>query len=126
MKIYFYDVESADGSGIISKAQRFDVSQLAIIAENERFFAVNDAKFSTIEKENDKDRCRIYPVLNESSISIYNSDKVWGNRIHYMMFSDKPVTPASIKKKIECEIDKRFGYFIGKVDLAFIMKGAKS
>lgn len=122
MKIYYYDVESADGSGIISKVQKFDVEHLSIIAENDRYFAVNDARFSTIEKESDKDRCRIYPVLNEPTISINNSDRVWGNRIHYTMFSDKPVTPASIKKKIEREIEKKFGYFIGKIDLSFIIK----
>ncbi len=124
-KIYYYDVEKADGSGILSAVQKFEVTELSVIGENDKYFVVDDSRFSTIEKEGDKDRYRLYSVLNEPSVSIYNNDNCWGNRMHYTLYSETTVTPASIKKRIEREIDKRFGYFTGKVDLSFIMKGEK-
>lgn len=124
-KIYYYDVESADGSGILSAVKKFEVSELSLVGENDTYIAVNDSRFTTIQKECDKERCSIYPVLNDPSVSIYNNDNCWGNRLHYILYSETTVTSASIKKRIEREIDKRFGYFTGKIDLSFIMKGAK-
>lgn len=124
-KLYYYDVESADGSGIFSATKKFEITEVTVLAVNDKYLVVNDAKFTTIQKDCPNDRYRVYAVLNDPSICIHNNDSCWGNRIHYSLYSETTVKPDAIKKKIEREILKRFGYFIGKIDLSFITKGAK-
>jgi hypothetical protein len=118
--IYHYSVESGDGSGIISASKGFDVKKLSVIGENDEYMAVDDYRFSTIKKKAERGSVQIDSILNRPSISIQNNDSCWGNRIWFSLYSEEKVTAKFIRRAIEKEIEKRFGYFTGKVDLSFI------
>jgi hypothetical protein len=118
--IYHYEVEVMDGSGVLSAEKRFDVIKLNVVGENDEYLAVDNRHFSTIQKKLERGDHPIYDVLGRCSISIYNADNCWGNRIWLSLFVESPVTSKFIKRAIEKEIEKRFGYFTGKVDLSFI------
>lgn len=118
--IYRYEIESSDGSGCIGASKRYDVKKLRVIGENEDFLVVDDHRFSTIKKTGNKDDAFLHTILGRPCITIHNADKCWGNRIWFSLFSSTPVKPQFIKRQIQKEIDRRFSYFTGKVDLSFI------
>jgi hypothetical protein len=124
--IYHYKVETSDGSGILSAEKRFDITQLDVIGQNEEYLVVNDLRFTTLKKRKERGEHPTCEVIGRCSISIYNSDKCWGNRIWLSLYSEKPVTTRFIRAAIETEIEKRFGYFTGKIDLSFITEKANA
>lgn len=125
--LYFHKVEVSDGSGIIrGEEASFDVSLIEVIGENDKYVVVKDFTFTTIQRRLERNDSRIYPVIGDPSISIFANDRCWGNRIWYRLYSEKTIKPFVIRNQIEREIEKRFGYFTGAIDLSFITKkGAK-
>lgn len=116
--INHYYVEISDGKGLISGNNRLDITELEIIGENERYMVVNDHRFTTIDKEAAK--YGLGEPLERESISISANDSVWGNRVTYSLYTFSKKRAASIRKAIEKEIQKRFGFFIAGIDLSVI------
>lgn len=117
-KIKHYRVEVTDrlSPGIIGPKQEFQVTEFNVIAENDRYLAIDDYRFTSLRKEKSKyDAC-----LNQVSICLYANDSVWGSRITYSLYTDKTKRASTIRKEIEAEIAKKYGFFLGKIDLAFI------
>jgi hypothetical protein len=123
MKIKHYLVEVTDPMfpGILGCEQRFTCSEFNVIAENERYIAIDDHCFTSIHKES---KWQHDTRLNKPSISLFSRDSVWGNRITYRLYADKPKRASTIKREIEAEIAKKFGFFLGKIDLSFINDSA--
>lgn len=117
-KIKYYRVEVTDprDPGIIGHEQKFEVTVFNVIAENDRYIAIDDYRFTSLRKEKTKyDSC-----LNQVSISLWANDTCWGSRITYSLYTDKVKRASTIKKEIEAEIAKKYGFFLGKIDLSFI------
>lgn len=121
-KIRHYRVEVTDKTrpGILGPEQKFCVSEFSVIAENDRYVCIDDSRFTSLSKERRSyDTC-----LNQVAIHLYENDSVWGNRITYSLYTDKVKRAATIKKEIEAEIAKKYGFFLGKIDLSFINDGS--
>ena len=115
-KIKHYRVEVADASGILGIERKFEVEELNVIGENDRYVVVDNYCFTSLRKEKAKyDTC-----LNQVSIHLYANDSVWGNRITYSLYTEATKRASTIRKEIEAEIAKKYGFFLGKIDLSFI------
>lgn len=117
-KINHYRVEVTDpkSAGIIGPKQEFAVTEFNVIAENDRYVAIDDYRFTSLRKDKYKyDTC-----LEQVSIHLSANDNVWGNRITYSLYTEKTKRASTIKKEIEAEIAKKYGFFLGQIDLAFI------
>lgn len=117
--IKHYRVEVTDrlNPGILGAEQKFEVTELKVIAENERYIAVDDYRFTSIHKDS---KYKYDTALNKASIGLYANDSCWGNRITYSLYTDKTKRASTIKREIEAEIAKKYGFFLGKIDLSFI------
>lgn len=109
-RINEYRVEFADNSGIIGSEKRFEKNVRNILAQNDRYLCIDNYGFSTIEKKG----------IGKPSISIYNNDRIWGNRVTLTLYSYKNVRPSTIRSHIERRIKKKFGFFQDRIDLSFI------
>ena len=121
--VFYHRVEITDGTGIILDADGYSVSEVAVVAENEKQIVVEGkyGLFSIIRKEKrDYDTC-----LNTEHIGINTRDSVWGNRVTYTLYSYKKKRASSIRKAIEAEINRKLGFFIGGVDLSCIKDETK-
>ena len=116
--IYHHYVEIADASGILGAANKFSVTALDVLAENDRFMVVNDAYFTTLDKTAAK--YGVGSPLGKEKISTSANDSVWGNRITYSLYSEKRKKADTIRRAIEREIEKRFGFFARGIDLSVI------
>lgn len=116
--ILHHCVEIADSTGIIGAENKFEVTPLEVLAENDRYMVVNDRTFTTLDKTGAK-YCAGQP-LGEEKICTMSNDRVWGNRIQYSLYSEKRKTASAIRKAIEKEIHKRFGFFASGIDLSII------
>lgn len=117
-KIKHYRVEVTDpkSAGIIGPQQKFEVTEFNVIAENDRYLVIDDYRFTSLRKEKSKyDTC-----LEQVSIHLSANDSVWGNRITYSLYTVKTKRASTIRKEIEAEIAKKYGFFLGKIDLSFI------
>lgn len=116
IKHYRVEVTDRMRPGILGAEQKFEVTEFNVIAENERYIAIDDYRFTSLRKEKAKyDTC-----LNQVSISLHSNDSVWGNRISYSLYTDATKRASTIKREIEAEIAKKYGFFLGKIDLSFI------
>jgi hypothetical protein len=123
-KIYLHHVDVLDGKGAIRGRSKYDVVELNVIGENERFIVIDDAYFTTIEKAGKKDEFRVYPLLNIHSTSVFCNDSTWGSGVWYKLYSYERVSPSKIRADIRAAIKKKVGFFMDKIDLSFI-KDAK-
>lgn len=117
-KVFYHRVEITDGTGIIKDADGFSVSEVEVVAESEKqlVVAAKHGRFVVISKQKTRyDTC----------IGVETRDKVWGNRVSYHLYSYKRKRAASIRKAIEAEINRRFGFFISGIDMSCIDDGAK-
>lgn len=121
--IFHYRVEIADSKGLLGPKNEFVVEELEVIGENDRYMVLNDRTFTTIDKKGDK--YSIGVPLDREVIGLSANDSTWGNRISYSLHTFKKKTAASIRKAIEKEVIKRFGFFIGGLDLDVIKDPAK-
>lgn len=116
--VKYYRVEVTDKTrpGILGAEQKFEIVDLNVIAENDRYLAVDDYCFTSIRK----DKSDYQTCLNKPVIGLYSNDNVWGNRITYTLYTEGSKRPSTIVKEIEAEIAKKYGFFLGSIDLSFI------
>lgn len=117
------EAEITDGSGIISDGPKKAYTQkvVPILKENDSYIVIDDEKFTKLQKHGKGDRYTIYPVLNNHSISLNRHDSCWGNRIYYSEYSTSKTRPCTVRRRIERELLTEFGFFMGGIDLSFIM-----
>lgn len=117
-KINHYLVEVTDpkSAGIIGPKQEFKVTELNVVAENDRYIAVDDFCFTSVRKE----KSRYDTCLEQPRISLTANDSVWGSRIMYSLYTGKTKRASTIRKEIEAEVAKKYGFFLGQIDLSFI------
>lgn len=116
IKHYRVEVTDARNPGIIGPKQEFKAIELNVVAENDRYIVINDSCFTSVSKEKSKyETC-----LEQTSIGLSANDSVWGNRITYSLYTTKTKRASTIKKEIEAEIAKKYGFFLGAIDLSFI------
>lgn len=124
--IRHYYVRISDRAGIIKDPDKFEVSELNVIAENNINMVVDDLHFTTIKKEkSDYSTC-----LEKPSICLNHGDRVWGSRITYSLYTEKTKRTATIKAEIEKAVMNKFGFFIKGLDLSVVsgkdlVKGGK-
>ncbi len=111
-----YKVEISDGSGILGSENKFQKKILNVIGENKTNFVVDDEHFTTVRKL----KCTYLTSLDEREISISNNDSCFGNRISYTLFTYTNKRAKTIRKEIEEEVERRFGFFTGRLDLSVI------
>lgn len=116
--IYHHYVEISDSAGIMGANNKFTVSTFTVIGENDRFMVVDDTTFTTIDKSNAK--YSIGTPMGKEQIHTYANDTVWGNRITYSLYSEKRNKAEAIRKAIEKEVGKRYGFFAKSIDLSVI------
>jgi N-methylhydantoinase A/oxoprolinase/acetone carboxylase beta subunit len=121
--ILHHYVEISDDGGLLGRANKFEVADLEILGENDRYLVVNDRTFTTIDKTAAK-YCVGRPFGKEE-IHITANDRVWGNRITYSLYSHKRKKAEAIRKAIEKEVQKRFGFFTSGLDLSIIKDAAQ-
>lgn len=117
-KINHYRVEVTDpaNAGILGSEKKFEVTSFNIIAENDKYVAIDDYRFTSLRKEKSKwDDC-----LDQASISLYANDSCWGTRVSYSLYTEKAKRASTIKKEIEAAIAKKYGFFARGFDLSFI------
>lgn len=124
--IIHYKVEISDSTGKIDKnVSEFKRRIYRTIGENERYLCINDEYFSTICKmQPPNDGFKLYPHLDDASLSIYAADRFWGNRITYSLYSTIEVPASVIRAAIKKAVKKTLGMFLDGVDLSFIKDGA--
>lgn len=117
--IKHYRVEVTDrlNPGILGAEQKFEVTELNVIAENDRYIAVDDYCFTSIRKDS---KYEYDTRLNKASIGLHANDSCWGNRIRYSLYTDATKRASTIRREIEAAIAKKYGFFLGKIDLSFI------
>ena len=117
IKHYRVEVTDRSNPGILGAEQKFEVTELNVIAENDRYIAVDDFCFTSIRKDS---KYEYDTRLNKPSIGLRANDNVWGNRISYSLYTDATKRASTIKREIEAAIAKKYGFFLGKIDLSFI------
>lgn len=122
-KIKHYRVEVADrlNPGLFGAEQKFEVTELNVIAENDKYIAIDDYRFTSLHKDS---KYKYDTCLNKVAISLFANDSCWGTRITYSLYTDKTKRASTIKREIEAEIAKKYGFFLGKIDLSFISDAA--
>ena len=119
--MFEYKVIICDNTGIIKEDNSFTKAERKVVAENDKLIVIDDIYFTRIEKVDRKLGYSLYPILNEPIISIYTNDSCWGNRLTYTLYTENGnVKPAKIRREIEKEIAKKFGFFVSNIDLSFI------
>lgn len=116
MKIKKYQVISSDGRGLLSEPNGFIISEVEVIGENAHRIVLKDEMFTRLEKK--KTSC--FESIGEPSISIHANDNCYGSGVRYCLYTFKNKKAATIKKEIEAQIQKRFGYFMQGIDLSMI------
>lgn len=111
-----YKVEISDRTGIIKDRNTFAMTTHNILGENEKCLVIDDASFTTIRLAKDK----YQTCLNQPAIRITTGDSCFGNSIWYDLYTFEAKRAATIKKDIEREITKRFGFFVNGLDLSII------
>lgn len=114
--INHYTVEISDASGIIGPKNEFKVVQHTVIAENDDYLVIDDRRFTTLKKS----ASDYETVLGKPGISLSANDSVWGNRIGYSVYTEGVVKAATIRKEIDKAIRKKFGFYIGGLDLSCV------
>ena len=118
--VNYYRIEiTGANSGILGASNKFDVTELNVIAENDRYIAVDDFRFTSIRKEGDSS---LDSVLNKPSISLHANDHIWGDRISYTLYTNRVRRAFTIKKQIEAAIVKKYGFYLNSVDLSLLDK----
>lgn len=118
--MFEYKVIVCDKTGIIKDENSFTKTERNIVAENDKLIVIDDDYFSRIEKVGKK-QYALYPALDEPSISIYANDSCWGNRLSYVLHTfSGTIKPAKIRRDIEKEVVKKFGFFVKDMNLDFI------
>ena len=118
--VNYYRVEITGAkSGLLGASEKFDVTELNVIAENDRYIAVDDFRFTSIRKDGDSS---LDCVLNKQSISLHANDHIWGDRISYTLYTDKVKRVSTIKKEIEAAIVKKYGFYLSSIDLSLLDK----
>lgn len=117
IKHYRVEVTDRSNPGILGAEQKFEVTELNVIAENDRYIAVDDYCFTSIRKDS---KYEYDTRLNKPSIGLHANDSCWGNRIRYSLYTDTTKRASTIKREIEAAIAKKYGFFLGAIDLSFI------
>ncbi len=116
IKHYRVDVTDKQRAGIIGPEQKFEVKEFNVIGENDQNLVIDDLHFTTLSQKK-----RSYSTnLDDPSIHLYANDTVWGNRITYSLYTEKNKHASTIKKEIEAEVAKKYGFFSRGIDLSFI------
>lgn len=118
-RILYYYAEISDGTGIIRGDNKFIVKERNVIGENDINIVVDDLYFTTVKKVRDK-YDDYSTCIGIASIHIHNNDRTWGNNIRYTLYTYNHKPAKKIKAEIEREIKKKFGFFLGKLDLSII------
>lgn len=112
VKIYFNPRYSFE-----KEEEKFKVSEVKVLAENEKFLCLEDDYFTKITKNKNWDK--IYDTLNKPSISIRTKDSILGEGIFYTLYTTKKKRISTIRKEIEKKIEDDLGSFF-KIDLSFL------
>jgi hypothetical protein len=118
-----YSAVICDGSGVFGKENTFEMREYDVIGENDDCVVINDDRFTTLNRK--KDKYKIYTAIGQEIISIYVKDSCWGNRITYTLYADRAVKAETIRRHIQAEVDTKFGFFTGSIDLSFIKESEK-
>jgi hypothetical protein len=111
--INHYVVEISDGKGVLDAKNEFRVDKHTVIAENDEYLAVDDRRFTTLKKgTSDYETC-----IDAPSISMAANDSCWGNRIWSSLYTERTVKAETIRKEIEKAVKKKYGFFIGELNL---------
>lgn len=116
--ILHHYVEIGDNSGIIKPDNRFTVTELLVLGENDRYMVVNNETFTTLDKQATK--YSIGSPFNKAAIHASHNDSCWGNRITYSLYSDSRKRASTIRREIEREMEKRYGFFVRGLDLSVV------
>lgn len=114
--INHYTVEISDGSGCLSSKNEFKVEQHNVLAENDDYLVIDDRRFTTLKKS----ASDYETVLGKPGISLSCNDSVWGNRIGYSLYTEGTVKAATIRKEIDKAVRKKFGFYMGNLDLSIV------
>ncbi len=120
--IHLLQVEVIDSAntGIIGGSNEVKEQVFNVVAENGNFLIIDDAHLTRLSKKTEKD---IYgPSLNKELFSVYVNDRVWGTRVIFRRYSTTRTPRIFAKKKIEKELEKRFGG-LARLNIDFIVKG---
>lgn len=114
--INHYVVEISDGSGVLDAKNEFRVDQHQVLAQNDDYLVIDDRRFTTLKKgDSDYETC-----MDKPSISTAANDSCWGNRIWYSLYTEREVKAAAIRKEIEKAVKKKYGFFIGNLNLDIV------
>lgn len=115
---HYVEITDSANSGILRPVNKFEVDTLEVLGENDRYMVVNNLLFTTIDKKGSSHS--VGEPLGTERIRVHSNDNVWGSRITYSLYSEKRKTAAAIRKAIEKEIQKRFGFFTSGIDLSIV------
>ncbi len=117
-KINYYRVEVTDPAnpGILGREKKYEAVTFNVVAENDKYVAIDDRRFTSLSKEKSKyETC-----LDSPCISLHANDSCWGTRVSYTLYTERTKRAATIKKEIEAAIAKKYGFFTRGLDLSFI------
>lgn len=117
MKINRYEVNIQIEKGIVDRGNNFTKIELDVLKTNETRVVLDDEYFTVLHKNN-KDHWNT--SIDRPLIRIYSKDNCYGSAIYYSLYTYKVKSPEKIKKEIRDEITKKFGAFLGNVDLTII------
>lgn len=97
---------------------KYEVKDLSVGLENDTLLVLINDNFTRVRKKGKE--CFSYPILGKPSISVYNNDSLYGDAIHYTLYSATNKRPSTIQKEIRAKVKEKFGSFFGDIDLSII------
>lgn len=122
-KVYSHRVEIYTGKKHSFEADRFDVGQAEVLAQNENYIVLNDASFTKLQMKWDKD-FNCYPVIQHPSIDVHVKSTIWSDGVVFQLFAYSQWSPEDIERAIKNAITEKCGWMKGKVSFAILKKAA--
>lgn len=116
-----YKVVICQKAGILNEEDSFDVDDVGILAQNDRYIVLSDSRFTKLDKKKDR-TYNMNHVVDHPSISIYNNDSCYGSGVDYTLYTEKNKRTSTIKKEIKIAIQDKYGWLVNDIDFSFMDK----
>jgi len=117
-KIYFHAVSIYREQGEYDwEKDSFEIEESNVLIENDKFVILDDDDWTKLEKGK---HGYLNPVIGKENITISINDHYSRDGVSYTLYSDKKLSPATIKKHIKKKVEEKCGWLMNALDLSII------
>jgi len=107
--IYHYELRYYEQPTKFYNHDKFDITKLSPLAENDKYIVFNDLHFTKIEKSGDG---VCYSTLNKPKV--YFRDCLGCKGVFYTLYSDVKTRISTVEKQIRAKAEEEYGYLFSK------------